>query len=265
MILQSCGARDDEAVGGVADRDTVKTDTVMAEIPYGTIIPALDSVEWLALTNEYKSLNEHICTSISKFGFCTDDRILCDVDRAGLNKSQAEGLAKTWIEKNGKFTNIADFSKLTVKRFIGIPSCLLCDSTNKTYRDWSLVFGNQIYEGMEVFYTEISMYIDASGPYRVGGNWYSTIHIPAIDSFSLDRAKESLYGDTIRIECFTPIVYIVSPQNIAAGGRKVIIPKKYNNRIELRVAWEIFIARQYLIYVDTTTGRIIFKNQTIIC
>jgi hypothetical protein len=244
---------------------------------YPTTIYPLSSDKLSKYQSEYQTLNNNkVCTSLNEYGFCEYDLTPC-MDRSILrteitDETKMINMAKEFISKNSKFTGISNIDELQLSSSTGVHGCIKCDGSEGDIKNinWRVCFANQIYNGYEVFNTDLFIFLDINGVYMIGGNWYPKINIPDSNEFDLEKAKQSLYGHKISFLCWTPINITVSAENIQEDARKVIIPYKIEDRIELRVAWEILIYSSgstplWIIYVDVMTGEIIMEYSRIIC
>jgi len=226
---------------------------------------------------EYMALNNnHICTLLNAYGYCEYDLTPC-MNRSILrteiiNESEMIRMAKQFIIKNNKYTGVTNINKLQVSNSLGISGCIKCDNSENDIKNinWRLRFSNQLYAGYEVLNTDLFVFLDNNGVFMIGGNWYPKINIPHNDNYDFKKAKESLYGHKISFICWSKIEITVNQSNIKQEARKVIIPLKMDDRIELRVTWEIYITdsnnnSMWTIYVDSMTGEIIRENPLIIC
>jgi hypothetical protein len=260
LLAQSCGVNEYDETNG-----------------YPTKIYPLNSTELTKRISEYQTLNKNqVCTSLNEFGFCEYDLTPCmnrSIQRTEItDEAKMINMAKEFISKNSKFTGISNIDELQLSSSSGIHGCIKCDGSegDKKNIGWRVCFSNQIYNGYEVFNTEFMVFLDNNGVYMIGGNWYPKINIPDSNEFDLEKAKQSLYGHKISFLCWSPINITVSAENIQEEARKVIIPYKIEDRIELRVAWEILIYGSgstplWTIYVDVMTGETIMENSRIIC
>lgn len=235
---------------------------------YPTTIYALSSSAHNKALDRYTAQNEQICGTLDKYGFCEDDKTLCAVIRTEISdETKMISMARAFMSKNVAFTGITGDNEPKIEVSLGMDGCIKCDGSPNDIRliKWSLRFDNQHYGGLEVLDTRLYVYLNDQGVFRFGGHWYPEITIPSSDVYNLEEAKITLLGETIHIECFFPWDIIVSADNIRKEGRKVVVPVEKNNRIELRVAWEIHVADVYVFYVDVMTGEIVLHEQTVIC
>jgi Zn-dependent metalloprotease len=101
------------------------------------------------------------------------------------------------------------------------------------------------------------------------GNRYPHIYIPGKFTFSQQKAKERLVNRVVSHYTIAAQKYDVkiSASDIdKSSTRLVVYPVTKEDRIELRVTWEINIPGPvfYKIYVDVMTGEIINEEPTII-
>ena len=241
---------------------------------YPTTISRLSDTKLNEAIIEYENLNDfYICTQLNEYGFpeyglshCLGRPIL----REEINKDESEllNMAKAVILKNKKFTGVADVSRLSIRRSTGSKGCIKCDDSDGDIKNikWIFDFNNQLYEGLEVFNTQIRAVLDNNGVFMLSGNWYPHIAVPKTNLYSLEQIKEDLVGQKRTIYCWTNYGIAVTEDNFPSEAGEVIIPIEKEYEIELRVAWEIIISGAYYVfYVDVVSGEIIMEHQLIIC
>ena len=237
--------------------------------PYPTTVAPLDSVTLHHYTNEYQALNNNrICTGLNEYGFCEYHVTSCPGRPLSVEITSENEMierAQEFIARNHKFTGISFPGGLQVSTSYGI-------GPGSKHTEWNIIFRNQIYKGYEVLNTAFYVFLDHDGVYMIGGNWYPQITIPDQDNYTLDQAKESLYGHQITFWCWNQVEITVSESNIKPESRKVIVPFETDDRMELRVAWEIYIKGSpdssipiWVIYIDSMTGEILQEYMTVDC
>jgi hypothetical protein len=247
------------------------------DLNYPTTLYPLNGDMLNKYLNEYMTLNNNrVCTQLNMYGYCEYDLTPCmsrPILRTEIiDESKMIRLAKEFIIKNSKYTGVNNIDNLIISSSDGLSGCVKCDGSANDIKNikWRLRFSNQYYDGYEVLNTDFFVFLDNNGVFMIGGNWYPKIIIPHNDNYDLKKAKESLYGHKISFRCWNQIEITVNQSNIKQEARKVIIPRKMDDRIELRVTWEIYITdsnnnSMWAIYVDSMTGEIISENQLIIC
>ncbi|MFH2032746.1 MAG: hypothetical protein ABIJ40_19295 [Bacteroidota bacterium] len=241
---------------------------------YRTTIYSLSDTELSVEINEYRKLNDSlICTSLNEFGYPEYDLAPCSnrpILREELNKDESVliNLAKTAIIKNQKYTGVENSDELSIRRTVDIIGCIKCDGSNEELKTikWRIDYNNQVSMGYEVFDTEIIVFLDNNGVFMLGGNWYSDIVVPSNNLYTLQQVKETLVGLKRTIYCWTNYEIEITSNNLPNEARKVIIPYKNGDKIELRLTWEIIISDyEYVFYIDVVNGEIIKEMQLVIC
>jgi hypothetical protein len=230
---------------------------------YPTTIFRLSDEKLLEKRTEFALKNKYIKTSLDEFGFCgyADGFDLLKEyapDSDSISEQTAIDLIKKFIKDNPKETgvnNVNDFLLLSVK--------------NSSPRRWYAKSMNQKIDTIEVINSKII--IDVYNGY-IGnclGNWYPEIFIPARFNIELDEAKHYLIGKQVTHHGIGDESYTVTitKQDILQSRTKlIIIPIRTDTKIELRVAWLIYMPNpvNYNIYIDVMTKKIIYQDPTII-
>ena len=227
---------------------------------YPTILPRLSQGEIQALKNEFDELNNHeICNSINDYGLtghriCTDREILRVEIHDDAEDTMIARAAET-LNRNKQFTNVYDPGSLEIHQ-----------SSRRGAIDWRITYHNQVYNGLEVKNTRIMVFQDAEKVYNISGHWYRDIFVPPTDRFDIDTARETLIGREFTYSSHTGVhTYTVTEDSFDEHYEKVILPHETDKGIELRVSWEISVgATMWYVYVDTTTGEYLWKQQMIV-
>ncbi len=227
---------------------------------YPTIFPRMSEGEIQALKNEFDELNNYeICNSINEYGLtghrlCTDREILRIEIHDDAEDTMIARAAET-LRKNKRFTNVYDPGSLEIHQ-----------SNRRGAIDWRITYHNQVYNGLEVKNTRIMVFQDAEKVYNISGHWYRDIYIPSSDRFDIQEARETLIGREFTYSSHTGVhTYTVTEDSFDEHYEKVILPHETDNGIELRVSWEISVgATMWYVYVDTTTGEYLWKQQMIV-
>jgi hypothetical protein len=161
---------------------------------------------------------------------------------------QAVTLTKTAFLKLNDFSNVSDTSNLIVEGIID-------------FVGWrTIIFKYQIYQGLEVWGTNITGMVTNDSIY-LSGHHYKDIFIPQQNLISKDSIKSLLIGKEIYYSCDAVGKFIVDDSSININTiEQCIYPLIKNNSIELRVAWKVPITpfySQYVMwdyFVDVLTG-----------
>ena len=174
---------------------------------------------------------------------------------------QAISLAKSAIVNLSQFTNVSDTSDLISIRAI----------INDATKDWEIIFGNQIYKGMEVMNTRIDAIVANEFVCLSGQHHYKNIFISQQDVISKERIIQKLVGTEITYQCNSPSKYLITSSSINLDLIKECIYSLLNNdSIELRVVWKVPIMYNSVLtgwnyYLDIYTGEVIALEQLFYC
>src|SRR3989344_218508 len=202
---------------------------------------------------EFEILNsETVCNSLDKYGFVLAE--VCQPDELGrediTNKNELIAMARGTIVLNSKFTGATDGSNLIVEHYTS-PLGL---SKNQARID----FKNQVYNGIKVENTAITVFVDAEKVYRIDGHWYPNIEVPE-SILSEEQAKNKLVGKELTYGDIAgkSVSYTIIEEDLTKNAEKVILPKYSTDNIELRLAWKVPIGKNeimWYVYVDAVNG-----------
>jgi hypothetical protein len=234
---------------------------------YPTVISKLSSSELLKAKTSFFQKNKYIESSLNQYGFCFYEDSLRTIESppnsVALTKTEAMEVIKNFSLKNQETTGVTNPSELTYTN--AEPLTGFWDGAS----GWHFRSSNQRINDIEVLYSEIIFNLKNGEVYYCLGNWFKDVYIPAKFNISLDKAKSSLENKTVSHSTIAGQIYDIKITSLDLNSsivRTVILPITYNEKIELRVAWEINIPGPvyYLLYVDVMTGEIIGKVPTII-
>jgi len=230
---------------------------------YPTTILKLSDATLLEKRTEFALKNKYLRTSLDEFGFCgyaDDFEIQKEYapESDSINEQTAIDLIKKFINDNPKETgvnNVNEFSLLYVK--------------NSSPSRWYAKSTNQKIDTIEVIDSKII--IDVYNGYigNCSGNWYPEIFIPSRFNIELDEAKHYLIGKQVTHHGIGDESYTVTITNkdiLQSRTSLKILPLRTETKIELRVAWLIYMPNpvNYNIYIDVMTRKIIYQDPTII-
>lgn len=233
---------------------------------YPTVYKKKTPSELAEMRASYFSENKNIQSSLNEFGFCgsqSEDRFVAyPPQTAPLEQSQAEAKALSFLSGNKIYAGISDLNAL---RFVNTQN----SSGYGGNQFWHLKTTIQKIDTIEVLFTSILVHICNGEVYLCNGNWYPHIYIPAKFTFSHLKAKERLVNRVVSHYTIAAQKYhvrITSSEISNSSTRLVIYPLTKDDRIELRVTWEVNIPGPvfYKIFVDVMTGEIISEVPTII-
>ena len=181
-------------------------------------------------------------------------------DAAGLTN-----LVKLYLVEKGDFTGITDTSLLIPKeiklRFQNYGGEFVQTDSTK-YNHLGIDFGTQKINGLEVYNSLLTISATANGVHHVFGHWYPRAYIPPGDKVSVELAKKVLTGRKLKSYngWGQELNHIISVMDLD-DNRKIIYPYINGNHLELRICWE-FTPSHWQIFMDTTTGEILFEQDT---
>jgi len=227
---------------------------------YPAVYPRLSAKEIQELKAEFDKLNNYeVCNPINEFGLtghriCTDREIV----RITIDEDDEENMiarAAEALVKNEQFTNVYEPGLLDVQQ-----------SHRHGGISWRITYHNQVYDGLEVKNTRIMVFQDAEKVYNISGHWFRDIYLPPSDRFDVHAARKTLIGREFTFSSHTGIhTYIVTEDSFDEYFEKVILPHETDRGIELRISWEISVGdTMWFVYVDTTTGEFLWKQQMIV-
>jgi hypothetical protein len=122
---------------------------------------------------------------------------------------------------------------------------------------------------VEVINSRIIFHIRSHELVYCAGNWYPKAYIPGTFNINRDNAKSLLLNKTVWHSTIAGVPYsaqITAESLAACTVRLVIVPVTSDDKIELRVTWQVNIPAPvyYIIRVDVMTGEIISQEPTII-
>lgn len=242
------------------NEDTENGDT---NIEYPSQILPLSEIELQTLKAEFNTLKgDSVSAELDEYGLVDWAGVLV---RGSSNITEADtavSKAREILVRLDKFTNVNDSTLLEIK-----------EATNEhgsgIYNDWIITFKNQMYSGLEVLNTEITVLV-GDEVRQISGHHYTNIFIPEIDVVDMESAGQLLIGYQIEYICWTPGSYVITEGSINYNKiEKVIYPLHPDDRIEFRVVWKIPVGDNsipdWYIYVDVMTGEIVLVGQTFIC
>lgn len=211
----------------------------------------------------FYSKNNYVKTSLNHFGFCDIENVrTTQIPPCSdlLTNENAMIIVRSFIERNLQFLGIEEMANV---QFSSVKQ------HDSSINNWSLVTANQMVDTIEVLNTPIVFHIKQNVVYLCWGNWFPKIYIPKKFNVNQTLAKKSLVNHKVTHLTIAGISYQVqiSEESIQESATKLVIyPIESDNRIELRVTWQIEIPNPvfYKIFVDVMTGQIITEMPTII-
>ena len=239
---------------------TTSCDSIpFSEIPeYPVTYQPMEQVALEERNEEYQKVNEYrICSTLNEYGFTGYSRILFHNDTdpcvakssSGIVIEQPDSLvivAKQTVVENGKFTNVYDSKELEVVELLPIYGCTICEGPNQNSipLEWKITFGNQVLDGLEVYDTQITVFVDAQGVTEMWGNWYPDFFAPDLLDIGYVAAQAKVVGTSIDLTTNSnQDSTIVITNNMLLGYPvfKVVPYKNDDGTMEIRKAWAVFI------------------------
>ncbi len=247
---------------------------------YPITISPLGLLELDELNRTYHSKNDgKLCSTLNEFGFTGFSRILFPDDVnpcAGREPivtelSDPEPHLQKAIEAllfNSEFTNVIDTKELTTQESLPLYGCTICEGpeTNSVPLEWKFTFAPQIFDGMEVSGSEITVFVDANGVNRIWGNWYKEFYAPSLLDVGYLQAEESIKGLSVDLNEVAGIdsTFLILPELVERARRFEIVPTlNESDELELRKSWIVPITFKHnqinrlFANVDAVDGRLL--------
>ncbi len=242
------------------------------ESNYPRILEKKSESEQQQLYSEYMENNSGLCAEIDEYGLngskiCTSREFL-RVEIKDEEKERMNMMAKEFLVRNQKFTNVFDEEQLEIDRSYGIKGCIKCDGSDGDMKNihWKVRFKNQELEGLEVENTVIDVFLDSDRVYQVYGHWYKDVILPDEDEISIEEARSSLVGKSFTFSSWTgEQTYTITEDSFEEFGKdrgKIIFPYEADQKLEMRVCW-VISANIWNFYLDSSTGEVIYKEMTV--
>ena len=241
--------------------------TVMPKEPedfsYPTTIYRLSEETLLQMRNDFAQRNPTVYTSLNQFGFCA---MLSpgggNGSPGGFTEEEAMAAVKEFVSRNPEYTGVINPNDLQFRMI----------SSSIGFNDavfWGFRTENQKINNIEVDYTEILFQTQNKKLVSCYGNFFPNVYVPEKFNFDIERAKSLLLEKEI-IHWGWGGPYsagLVTTDHLQQSTAKlIIVPIKTNEKIELRVAWQIYLKTplDYIFEIDVMTGKIIREMPTII-
>ena len=233
------------------------------DINYPTTIHRLPEKALLQKRNDFAQRNPNVYTSLNHFGFCDMlDPGGGNGSPGGFTEEEAIAAVMEFVKRNPEYTGVSNPNDLkfkTINSDIGYNNAVF----------WFFRTEYQIINKIEVVYSEILFHTQTSSLISCYGNHFPKVYVPEKFNFDVERAKSQLLGR----EAFH---YTIAGEKYSFGKVKaqhlqeclanlIIVPIRTEEKIELRVAWQINVDTMHYIYcIDVMTGEIIQETPTII-
>jgi hypothetical protein len=232
---------------------------------YPTTYNKLPETDLIQRQTKYINRNQYIETSLNDFGFCDINGDLLETETppyfGEISESEAIDIIRDFISENTSETGVNSPDKL------GFYS-----SSNDTGYNGSILWHfkseNQTIDTIEVMYSMILFHLVNGKVSLCYGNWYPDIYIPSEFIFNQSKAKSVLIGHVVSYYSIggEESTYTITSNDLEnINFHLKILPKVYEDKVELRVCWQIYVPdANYILYVDVITGEIISQEPTII-
>lgn len=248
---------------------------------YPTTYYTLTTSQLGQATETFSQLNNgQICTELNAYGWCSNNWTLCIeiVRQEVFDRAGQISMMKASLVASRQFSVVADSNSLVISKSWARGGCILCDGSEGdiTTIGWMIEFENQVYNGLEVLDTRLTVLTDIEKVWHMGGHWYPEVYIPETDQFSPEEAKQSLIGIELQLEgSYTNPSYIIPAGSFIEQVGKFIIPLEAADSVEMRVVWRIgvkYITNENVsdglatwhVYVDSSTGELVRTEQLVI-
>jgi len=250
----SCEPKMDEEV----DDDIIIT----IDPNYPTTIHRLSEETLLQMRSHYAQRNPFVRCTIDQFGFCSctiENEGVIDAPLGSLTREEAIATVKEFVACNPDNTGISNPDDLDFDQ-IGT-------STHQNIVYWNFWAKQKKINNIELYGTGIVFHIINKAVYLCWGNHFPNVYVPEKFNFDIERAKSKLLGkEVIHLGWAGEYSFgkIKKEHLRESATNLIVVPLKTEEKIELRVAWKIYLASLYYIfYVDVMTGEIIQEEPTI--
>ena len=252
---------------------------------YPSQLEKLEMEELIELNDKFQTQNENICSTLNEFGLTGYSTVLFDgepspcLDREPVRIELTEPdtllpIAKQALISNSEFTGVSTMEDLILLKMEPLYGCINCEDPNPDSRivEWKFTFDNQRINGLEVYDSSISVFVDANGVNRIWGNWFEKPIIPARANFLPKEIANNLEGQTLNwTENGEEYQQTITADELNLPEEKTIIPfeNEENNKLELRVGWKLEAPNEntpfggWIIIADIIEGRILEVDKII--
>ena len=252
---------------------------------YPSQLDKLEMEELIELNDMFQTQNDNICSTLNEYGLTGYSTVLFDgepspcLDREPVRIELTEPdtllpIAKQALISNSEFTGVSTMEDLILLKMEPLYGCINCEDPNPDSRivEWKFTFDNQRINGLEVYDSSISVFVDANGVNRIWGNWFEKPIIPARANFLPKEIANNLEGQTLNwTENGEEYQQTITADELNLPEEKTIIPfeNEENNKLELRVGWKLEAPNEntpfggWIIIADIIEGRILEVDKII--
>jgi hypothetical protein len=225
---------------------------------YPTTLKSLTEDERQGILSAFMERNPGVCLSLDQFGLPSRTGWCPGPSGPSVSdREEAEAIAFAFLGRNRDVFHIEPSYELTVQR-----------SRHGGNDRWGVYLEGQTCRGLEVLFSEISVYVVQS-VFLARGSHYPEAYVPETSLISADAAFDKL-PSRVPFECWGGMIYL----DVENEPKKVILPLPRNDpikglRLELRVAWQfpltVLGSQAGVIHVDTMTGEWLNTMVYILC
>jgi hypothetical protein len=197
------------------------------------------------------------CALLDDFGhFETNikDDDLCvynDSVEASYTEDELVLLSKQAVASLQSFFEVDDTASLQLNEIVSMKGRNYSSFIETSFPPvWKITFDPQVYDGLKVRGTEITVLINSDGVFSLKGNWYSDIYIPSTNGVELNEAEDGLVGEKLT---YGSSSIRITNDTYWRSTSKVIVPIHRSESIELRVCWVLYTGN-WEILIDSQDG-----------
>lgn len=209
------------------------------------------------LQQEFDALNgNRIVSILDRYGFVGSEHGYRPYAMVKIGPDEALRIAVQAILKNAKFTNVKDSAALfSSSRDV---ASVTVDSIR-----WKIIFGPQMWNGVDIPFMTITVWVYGNEPYQISGHWIDGVYIPPGLKTNKEEAKKAVLGKQIIWYDISgkPVEFIVSEESISDEMALTLFPLEKDDTIEIRIVWKIPILSGTMVgwhvYLDAVTGELV--------
>ena len=229
---------------------------------YPTTFYRLSEETLLQKRNDFAKKNPEVYTTLNQFGFCAmGDSYGTNGPSGGFTEKEATAAVKDFVARNPEYTGVKNPKDL---KFRMIEKSIIYNNAVS----WCFRTENQTIRDIEVDYSEFVFHTRNEKLVYCDGNHFPNVYIPKKFNFDSKRAKSQLLGKEVSHWGWrgpSSFGKIKAEHLQKCATRLIIITLRSEEKIELRLAWQIEVDAMYYIFcVDVMTGEIIQEEPTII-
>ena len=247
---------------------TSACDSVDIDPDYPTTIHRISSVTLEQLRTEFAQTHVYLKSSLNGFGFCerhTGFEVNAQLPPVldSLTEAEAREIIHTFVSNNPSATGVKHPEAFQLKWLRQTPA--YPDGTIQ----WTARSANQVFDTLEVLDSKMYFSIKNRELVSAGNNWFPEIYVPAEFRVDLGEARSLLVGKVVSHYTIAGVEWkvTIAPEDVQASTSALkVLPIRDEDRIELRVVWELYIPYpvHYLMYVDVMTGAVVKQTPTIV-